>query len=137
MHASARWHTMGQRVTYCSPDSSGSLLETLAHLKGKASLLPQNLQYLIIDLPDKVERERVEETSLPPSWRERESLTRDLGDRWLESARTAILEVPSVLSPETCNLLLNPIHPQASTIKIVRTIVYPLDSRLVANIAGV
>lgn len=136
MYASARWHTIGHRLTYCSPNSSGALLEVLANLKGKAEVLPRNLQYLVIDLPDAIDRERLNSKSLPADWRKRESLTRSLGDEWLASVRTAVLEVPSVLSPETDNFLLNPLHRQASGIKIARTIKHPLDSRLVADFGG-
>ena len=132
MHASARWHTIGHRVTYCSPNSSGALLETLAHLKGKAILVPRDLQYLAIDLPDQIERERLNANALPAGWREQESHTQALGDAWLRSLRTAVLEVPSVLSPETNNLLLNPLHPHASGITIARPVIFPLDPRLIA-----
>jgi len=132
LRASARWHTIGNRITYCSPNSAGALLETLAHVKGKAALLPRELQFLAIDLPDVVVRERLDANALPVGWRELESHTRGLGDEWLTSIRTAVLEVPSVLSPETNNLLLNPLHPHASGITIARPVIFPLDPRLIA-----
>ena len=130
MRASARWHTMGNRITYCAANPSAALLEVLAHLKGKSAVLPRDLQYLAIDLPDAVKRERVDVNSLPPGWRDRESHTRNLGDVWLTSLRTAVLEVPSVLTPETVNLLLNPIHPHAAGITVSRSIGFELDRRL-------
>lgn len=138
MHASGRWNTIGQRITYCGPNPSAALLEVLAHLKWKVNLLPLDLQFSEIDLPDSVERERLDMDALPFGWREDESHTQAIGDAWLASRRTAVLEVPSVLSPKTYNLLLNPLHPQASSITIAGPpIVFPLDPRLIALPRGI
>ena len=131
--ASARWHTKGRPITYCASTSSGALLETIAHLKAKAALIPPRLRYLAIDLPDEIEREELDVDALPDDWRYREPVTQRVGDAWLHSARTAVLMVPSVLTPETTNFLLNPRHPQASIITISRTIDFPLDPRLVVH----
>jgi RES domain-containing protein len=121
MRASARWHTIGHRITYCSPNPAGALLEALAHLKGMASLIPTELQYHIVNLPDDVSRERILEGSLVRNWRRSESATRSIGDKWLDSMRSAVLEVPSVLAPETYNVLLNPLHADSALIRVVGT----------------
>jgi hypothetical protein len=39
-----------------------------------------------------------------------------MGDKWLDSMETAILQVPSVLSVVEFNLLINPRHPDAERI---------------------
>lgn len=131
LYASGRWHTLGHRITYCAQNSAAALLEVLAHIKGNASLITTDLQYQEIDIPDSVAEEAVNEESLPADWRSRLSITRTIGDRWIESVRTALLRVPSALSPQTQNHLINPRHPAFREIRIVKTWDYALDPRLV------
>ena len=56
--------------------------------------------------------------------------TQLIGAAWLESRRSSVLRVPSVLVPETWNYLLNPAHPDASLFQIERSYDYPFDLRL-------
>jgi len=134
MHASGRWHTIGHRITYCAYNPSAALLETLAHLAGKSALVPGDIRYHVIELPESVLIERIDESSLPANWKSHESQTRAVGDKWLISGSTAVLEVPSVLTPQTFNILLNPGHPESARITVLKSIPYPLDSRLVVNL---
>ena len=131
MYASGRWHTIGHRITYCCYDSSAALLESLVHLRGKLALVPKRLKYLMIEVPGDIKLERIDDSKLPPRWRNELRVTRALGDGWLESKRSPALEVPSVLSPASRNLLLNPLHPAAASIRAVETIDHPVDPRLV------
>lgn len=135
LRVSGRWHTIGHRITYCAQNASAALLEVLAHLKSKASLVPKDLKYQVIEVPKSVSVERVTEAALPADWRTKESITRAIGDAWIDSQRTAVLEVPSVLSPETHNFLLNPLHADSRKIRIVKSLAHPLDSRLITGIA--
>jgi RES domain-containing protein len=43
-------------------------------------------------------------------WKRLPSMTRGLGDEWLNSKRTALARVPSAIMPNTWNVLLNPEH---------------------------
>ena len=56
--------------------------------------------------------------------------TQAMGDEWLAQAGSALLRVPSVLSPESWNYLLNPLHPEATGVEVecARSIAY--DQRL-------
>ena len=56
-------------------------------------------------------------------------LTRRKGDEWLIADQSALLEVPSVILPETFNLLLNPRHPDAERITILWHQPFPYDRR--------
>jgi RES domain-containing protein len=103
----------------------------LAHLKAKANLIPKDIQYQELDIPDVVKIETIKETSLPTNWRSRESVTRSVGDDWIRLQRTAILQVPSVLSPRTRNFLVNPLHEDARRVRIIETIRFPVDPRLI------
>lgn len=102
----------------------------LVHLEIDIDDLPTQYRFLKIEAPDTTTIERVERTALPPDWLENPIATRGIGDTWLQSRRTALLEVPCVLVPETFNLLFNPSHPDATQVRIVEVIEYPLDTWL-------
>lgn len=52
------------------------------------------------------------------------------GTDWLRSGRSPILSVPSLIVPESRNLLLNPVHPQAASAQITGSRVFRFDRRL-------
>ena len=49
-------------------------------------------------------------------------------------SRDEILQVPSVLVPESANFLFNPSHADAGKAQIVRNYDWPFDTRFVKNI---
>jgi RES domain-containing protein len=57
-------------------------------------------------------------------------LTRAAGQAWLESGRTCILRVPSIVVPEEQNLVLNPLHPEARQITLATERPFAFDGRL-------
>ena len=70
---------------------------------------------------------------LPEGWADltREpAATRALGRQWLEAAEQLAMRVPSVICPSDFNQLLNPMHPEMASVKIVSTEPFTLDSRL-------
>ena len=54
-----------------------------------------------------------------------------MGDQWLASGQSCILEVPSVIVPHESNYILNPKHPDFSSIQIGDPIDLDIDQRLV------
>lgn len=50
-----------------------------------------------------------------------------IGDQWLLRRETALLRVPSVVAAESWNYLLNPLHPDAAKVTIVRKSHYQYD----------
>jgi len=85
---------------------------------------------LKVEGPDSLSRERLEVEALPAGWATDVIITQPIGDRWLLEQRSLLLEVPSVLVPETWNILLNPLHPEVRSLKIVATYEHPWDARL-------
>ena len=132
LRASQRWHTRGRPVVYCAPNPATALLEVLVHLEIDLEDLPTHYRFLKIEAPETTTIEQIERTALPSDWVENTSVTRRIGDTWLHSQRSALLAVPCVLVPETYNLLLNPLHPDATQVRIVDVIEYPLDTRLLS-----
>jgi RES domain-containing protein len=125
LRASGRWHTRGRRIVYCAPNPATALLEILVHAEIDFEDLPVTYKYLEIDVPESVSREVVNPSAL--------DATRITGDEWLHSRRTALLLVPSAIVPATTNIVVNPAHPAAAGIKIVRIHIQTMDSRLIGR----
>jgi len=88
---------------------------------------PPGLKLLKVVGPD-LSLEEVPESALPAGWQLKPGVTRRLGTAWLESAKTALLRVPSALAPETVNYLLNPLHPRAELFRVERRYDYPFEA---------
>jgi hypothetical protein len=63
--------------------------------------VPVNFRYLEIEVPDALAVEDVDTSALAQSWRVDLLATRRAGDEWVQSSRTALLRVPSVIVPAT------------------------------------
>ena len=130
LRAPGRWHTRGQRVVYCTSNPATALLEVLVHLEIDVEDIPVAFRYLEIDAPDSISSETLDSAPLGPRWRTDLNATRAAGDEWLRSGRSALLRVPSVIVPDTWNVLVNPRHNEASQIRIVRIHDQGIDARL-------
>ena len=108
-----RWHARGQDVIYTSEHYGTALLEKLVHYNG---VLPPNQHFIRIAVPAGVSYEVVTRDSLA-GWDSRSGqIARAFGSEWLGTARSALLFVPSVVSREERNVLINPMHPDAARI---------------------
>lgn len=133
LHASGRWHHRGIRVVYCAEHSSLAALEALVHFD--PSNAPGDLVLVEIDAPDVLSIEKVDRTLLPAGWRTTPApqALQDLGTSWLEARTSALLRVPSAVIQSESNLLLNPEHPDAAKVRVVATVPFTFDPRLVAD----
>lgn len=109
-----RWHEKGQEVIYASLHYGTAMLEKLAHYNG---LLPPNQHFVEIEVPAGTSYEVVTKDSLPGWDRPDGRAARTFGSAWLRDRRSAILIVPSYVSREESNLLINPHHPEAKSIR--------------------
>ena len=105
-----RWNSPGNRVIYACSNLSCARLEVLAHSGRHAS--PTNHAFIEIDVPDELKFETADVRSLPIGWDSvpDRHLARPIGDRWLASATSVVLRVPSVASPADYNFLINQEH---------------------------
>ena len=128
--SSGRWHSRGTEIVYLAESPSAALLERLVHLEINPDDLPTTYLLLAVDIPDGTPFDSVDADNLPADWRTNDAATRPTGDRWLGDIRTALLRVPSAVTPHTLNWLLNPKHPDAANAQIVEVIRAPFDQRL-------
>jgi RES domain-containing protein len=129
MRAAGRWHSQGKPIVYLADHPSSALLEMLVHMD--RDLIPPTYQLLRIDVPLDVGFERVSTVDLPEEWRANTIASREIGDRWLDQSTSALLQVPSAISEQGQNFLLNPAHPEAAKITVAEAISAPFDERLV------
>jgi RES domain-containing protein len=115
-----RWHTAGHPIIYCAETPAGAMLEILAHMKNER--LPETVQFLKIDVPYAAFNAAPMINNL--------DLSREYGDVWLREAPSLLLRVPSILAPQTFNILINPLHQDMAKVKIIETLDYLFDQRL-------
>jgi RES domain-containing protein len=92
--------------------------------------IPLSLRYLEIKAADSLTIETVLPRDLGPNWQEKFDHTRRIGDEWLRSGKTALLRVPSVISPHTWNMLINPAHKGSTAIRTAKIHSHVVDRRL-------
>lgn len=83
-----------------------------------------------IELPDDATIEDASSTVLANLLRGSQEDLRELGSSWALATRSLALAVPSAVMPLSLNYLLNPRHPQAKRLRIVRQVPISLDERL-------
>jgi RES domain-containing protein len=57
-------------------------------------------------------------------------LTRAAGQEWLQSGRSCVLRVPSIVVSEEHNLVVNPLHAEAQQITLTTERPFTFDGRL-------
>ncbi|MGH7154729.1 MAG: RES family NAD+ phosphorylase [Acetobacteraceae bacterium] len=115
-----RWNTPGRPVVYAASGAALAVLEVRVHLDLTPELLPDDTVLLAIDLGDVAVEELADLPADPAAF----------GDAWLAAQRTPVPRVPSVIVPESPNLLLDPAHPAAGQARIVHRRRFAFDHRL-------
>ena len=119
-HARVKLLRLRQRM------ESDAALESLVHLNP-----PVIFKYLAI--PIEFDDPLVEKVAaLPADWTEEPPppATKAIGDLWVKEARSAVLELPSVIILGEPNYLLNPAHPDFQKIIIGKPQPFSFDPRL-------
>ncbi len=126
--ANGRWHWAGVPIIYCAESRALAVLETLVH--ARKDQIPSDYVFYEVILDDSM-IEIISRDQVPQDWRAMEpSATRSVGTRWMESRRSLGLVVPSVVIPDERNLLLNPEHPDLTSIQVAGPQPFQWDPRL-------
>lgn len=130
LYGAGRWHIKGRRVVYGATSEALALLEKLVHrcLPG-----PSTYPLYHADIPEDLV-ESLKESDLPVDWRSiyPPVSTQRIGDQWLQSKRSLVLLVPSVLitgGDGSRNCVLNPEHPEFPNIILSGPTIVPVDTR--------
>lgn len=111
------------------PLPPGALLEVLVHLELDEDDFPPSYTLSRIAVPQSLP---IYAISVPTgiAWKTNPVFTRKLGDAWIKSQRSALARVPSAIVPDTFNYLLNPLHKDASRVRIAESQRAIFDPRL-------
>jgi RES domain-containing protein len=130
-----RWNAVGDALIYASESQALACLKTVVHLN--AGGLPLNRYLVAVTIPDAVWAAARTETSgsLPVGWDADPSgrASIQFGSAWVRSAASALLRVPSVIVPDEYNVLINPLHPDSSTVTAVKIRKWLYDPRLMKS----
>ncbi|MGS0754143.1 RES family NAD+ phosphorylase [Roseateles sp. GG27B] len=114
--ANGRWHAKGaHQVVYAGASRALCQLEKRVHCNG---FTPKNQALMRLELPPTSTTVSATDLGLPLGWRNRQGSTQSIGMAWLASMASLGLWVPSFVEPSEMNLLLNPAHPQYSSIEL-------------------
>jgi RES domain-containing protein len=119
-----RWNSPGSPMVYTAGSAALAALEMLVHL-GRGATLPA---YVLIACSfDDALVTRLDRSRLSPDWRSYPAPPdlQLLGDEWLKSGTSPVLEVPSAVIPPEPNYLLNPRH--LAFASVVRTNPEPFE----------
>lgn len=124
LYAAGRWHNAGSRIVYFGATPAIVALEKLAHIDPQ--LFPTDL--VLARFEGNISAEDL--TDFDPRYLHDAAKTRARGEAFLKSLTACISRVPSVVVPEETNLLFNPLHADASKIKLASARPFTFDSRL-------
>jgi RES domain-containing protein len=126
-----RWNSVGVRMVYTAGSVSLAVLEILVNLENTYVLPAYSLCAVNFDddLVTTLDRSR-----LPANWRDSPSPPELLaiGDAWIASGSSAVLEVPSAVVESESNYLINPAHPDFAALVIEPPQPFTFDPRLLS-----
>ncbi len=126
--AGGRWNSKGARMLYTAGSRSLALAESLAHLVTVRNL--EAYVVMVLYVPDDAPLMVLSASTLPTDWRTNLDFTQRRGNQWEQTGESLLLQVPSAIVPKEYNFLLNPLHPQFNTVKIVDMEPFTFDLRL-------
>jgi len=132
----SRWSSPGTRVAFASETLSLAVLEVLVHLQKSPGLA--GYVVFTVDFPNRC-IEQLDESLLPENWRHFPAppQVQAIGDRWIDTASSVILRVPSAIIPQEYNFLINPAHNEFAELVIGGPTPLEVDSRVFGDKAKI
>lgn len=126
----ARWNSVGVELIYTASNRSLAMAEVAVHLT--LATIPDDYVILTIYLPDDISIQKLNTTDLPANWNSfpHPISTQAIGDKFSAENKYCVLQIPSAVTQDDHNLLINPNHPDFSEIKIVEIKKFPFDRRI-------
>lgn len=110
----SRWISPGRWVVHAAETYALAVLENLVHWQ--TSALPPTLVCVEVKIPDELDQEQLDPIDAPVLAENDYAASRAIGDEWYDRGETAVLWVPSVVSPYESNILFNQRHRDFSQI---------------------
>ena len=126
----SRWCSPGRYIVHAASAYALALLENVVHWR--MAYLPPGMRYVQVKIPATVSRKSLDPTELPGWDAYPYGTSQAFGDGWYDREESAVLIVPSVLSPFEPNVLLNQRHPEFEGISASEPAPAVIDPRLIA-----
>jgi RES domain-containing protein len=125
----SRWTSPGHHVVYTSESLSLATLEILVHGVSHSSL--KDFVCIWAKIPNKI-IEKLAVNQLPGNWRDDPPPLplQTIGNNWIDSGSSCVLQIPSAIIPIETNFMLNPKHSDFHKIEIGRAENWSMDGRL-------
>lgn len=125
-----RWNSRGTRLVYTAGSVSLAALEMLVHLGGEEILF--NYSFAAAEIAPEMILKVEDFCRLPEDWNESPAplVVQKIGDDWVRSLVSAVLEVPTAIVPLEKNYLLNPSHADWNKIVFQQPQKFVFDKRL-------
>nr|WP_121272999.1 RES family NAD+ phosphorylase [Pedobacter schmidteae] len=126
----ARWNPNDIEMIYTAGSRSLACLENVVHRNQIG--LNQSFKVMTIEIPDDLCILSIELKKLQPGWTEfhQMPITQKLGEDWIKNNKSAILKVPSAIINAEYNYLLNPMHPDFKSIRLLKSETFVFDKRI-------
>jgi RES domain-containing protein len=118
-----RWNSPGTSAVYLSEHPALCLLEIFVNLGINQRTIPIDYVLMTVVVPDSLLTESA--PSGIPFGQEAK-----FGDAWIAARRTPVLWVPSVVMPQSYNLVVNPEHPASAAVFVRDITPFQIDPRL-------
>jgi RES domain-containing protein len=119
-----RWNSVGHPVVYMAESVALAVLENLVHMTRQD--FPRGYVVVATSIPDRLQMLTDDELRL----RYGNLSSEALGDQWIDTSASAVLQVRSTVVPAEHNYLLNPKHPEFNEIVIEMPVPFEFDERL-------
>lgn len=126
----ARWNPNDIEVIYTAGSRSLACLENVVH-RNQAGL-NHLFKVMTIVVPDDLCILTIEQKNLPANWCEfnQMPITQKIGEDWIKGKKSAILKVPSSIINAEFNYLINPLHADFKSIKLIKSETFVFDKRI-------
>jgi RES domain-containing protein len=124
--AGGRWNSPGRAVVYMAESIAVAVLENLVHMRRQD--FPRGYVCVAAVLPNGIST--IHEKDLRKHRALQDLSTEQLGDWWIDSGMSAVLQVPSFVVAGEHNFLLNPVHPEFARIQVEPPAIFHFDPRL-------
>ncbi len=126
-----RWNSEGVHMLYTASNLSLAMLESLVHFGGR---IMGSYCRIALQIPD-TSILKITEKDLPENWRDTPApdVLKKVGDDFAREGKYLTLSIPSVIVPDECNYLINPLHPDFKKVKIMTRSLVTFDDRLIGR----
>lgn len=127
-----RWNSPGRAAVYLGGSLALAAMELLVHLQAEDVL--RVYRKMPVFIPERLVA-HVDEDELPPGWAKPalHPVVRAIGDRWIDSGQSAVLQVPSATVRGEGNFIVNPEHDDFDDIETGPVSDFRYDARLTAR----